>query len=204
MSSPSASRPWRERWSSSTSAPATRASRTRRDGRRRAGRRLRLLRLQVQRAAIDAVAHPACVAGAVVEDVAQVAAAARADDLRADHAVRAVLAQLDRLGDSRLGEARPARAALELRVGAEQLGAAAGALEHAVVLGEGVLAGERRLGRLAAQHGVLLRRQLLAPLRVCLLDLLHGLLVRSWDTHVTTAAMSTLRGCRYCPSSSPP
>jgi hypothetical protein len=39
-----------------------------------------------------------------------VAAAAGAEDLRADHAEGGVVAQLDRVGDRGLGEAGPARA----------------------------------------------------------------------------------------------
>src|SRR5207247_1276232 len=50
---------------------------------------------EVQRAGVDAEAHPAAVARAVVEDVAEVAAAAPADDLGARHAVGAVAPHLD-------------------------------------------------------------------------------------------------------------
>src|SRR5436305_816282 len=68
-------------------------------------------------------------------------------------------------------EARPAGTGLELRVRAEQLGAAARAAVDAVLLVVHVAAREWRLGALASQHLVLLRCQLLAPLLVGLIDL---------------------------------
>src|SRR6201999_3951918 len=117
------------------------------------------------------VAKAPCVAGAVVEHVAEVPAAALAHDLRADHAVRDVLLDLDRLGDGRLGERGPAGARLELRVGREQLRSAACAAVDTVIVAIPVLAGERALCACLTQYGVLLRRKLLAPLGVCLLDL---------------------------------
>src|SRR4051794_41800331 len=83
--------------------------------------------------------------GAVVEPVAEVPAASRAHDFRADHEVRAVLAGLDGLAEHRVGEARPAGAGLGLRLGAEQRVAAAGAPVDAVALLVDVLAGPRPL-----------------------------------------------------------
>ena len=79
--------------------------------------------VEVERQAVHAVA----LAGglrAVGEDVAEVRAAAPAAHLGADHAVGAVLDQLDGVGDLRLVEARPAAARLELRRRVEQLGTA--------------------------------------------------------------------------------
>ena len=75
---------------------------------------------EVERERVDAVTLAGRVR-AVVEDVAQVPTAVAADDLGADHAVARVLAQLDGLLDRGLGEARPAGAGVELRVGVEQL-----------------------------------------------------------------------------------
>src|SRR5260221_3462621 len=98
-----------------------------------------------------------------------------AANLGADHAVAVVGDQLDRLGDRGLGEARPTRARLEPGVGAEQRVAAGRAAVHPVLLGERVLAAERRLGAAAAQDLVLLRCQLLAPLLIGL-----GGLDRGW------------------------
>src|SRR4029079_9291139 len=101
---------------------------------------------EVERAGVDAVAQPALVARTVVEHVAEVAAAVLADDLRAAHAVRVVLAHLDVLVQLGLGEARPAGAGLELGRRVEQLGAAARAAVDAVVMAVPVAAGEGPLG----------------------------------------------------------
>ena len=103
-------------------------------------------RVELHRAGVHAVAQPAAVARAVLEHVPEVAAAALADDLGADHPVRDVALDLDGLGHLRLGEARPARARLELRVGVEQLRAAAGTAVDAVLVVVPVLPGERPLG----------------------------------------------------------
>ena len=116
----------------------------------------------------------------------EVAAAAGAHDLGADHDVRAVLAGLDGLAEHGVGEARPAGARVELRVGAEQLVAAAGTAVDAVALLVDVLAGERGLGGRVAQDLVLVGVELCAPLLVGLLDLL-GLL------HVSPVAGSRTR-----------
>ena len=79
-------------------------------------------------------------------------------------------ALLDRVERGRLDEARPPRAGVELRVGAEELRAAAGAAVDARVLGVGVRPGERPLGRLPAEDRVLVGRQAGAPLLVGELD----------------------------------
>src|SRR3954452_8693780 len=113
--------------------------------------------VQLERDRVDAPAL-ARRTRAVVEHVAEMRAAAAAEHLRAGHPVGAVLARLDRLGDRRLGEARPAGAGVELRVRAEQLVAAGGAAVYPVFLRMHVPAGERRLGAVAAHHLVLLRR----------------------------------------------
>src|SRR4051812_320705 len=125
---------------------------------------------EVERAGVDAVAHPARVARPVVEHVPEVAAAVAADDLRAVHAPCVVGPQLDRLGDLGLGEARPAGAGVELGVGREQLGAAARAAVHAVLVVVPVAPREGAFGRTLAQHVVLLGRELLTPLLISLLD----------------------------------
>ena len=128
------------------------------------------LLFQVQRDRVDAVALTGRVRS-VVEHVAEVAAAAGAHDLGAHHAVARVGSQLDGLGGGRLVEAGPARARLEFRIGAEQLVPARRAAVDAVFLAVRVLAREWRLGPLPAQDLVLLRRQLLLPLLVGLVDL---------------------------------
>src|SRR3712207_5359261 len=65
------------------------------------------LRVELEGAGVDAIAEPGRVR-AVVEDVAQVAAAARAVHLGAPHEERVVLLRLDRRLVERLEEARPA------------------------------------------------------------------------------------------------
>ena len=82
--------------------------------------------LESQRAGVYAIPVPG-LRRSVVEDVAEVTAAATADNLGAAHEQAVVRAQFDRLGDRRLGEARLPRARIELGVRAEQLAAAAGA-----------------------------------------------------------------------------
>src|SRR2546427_530757 len=79
----------------------------------------------------------------------------------------------------RLVEARPPGAGVKLRVRAEEVRSARGALVRSAVLGVDVLAGEGRLGALAAQDLVLLGGELAAPLLVCLLDLLGHSILRS-------------------------
>src|SRR6478609_1019494 len=134
------------------------------------------LPLEDQRGRVDAVAlrrrvgGQASIIGTIVEDVTEVTPAAPANDLCAAHEQAVVRTQLDRLGDRGLRKARPSRARVELRVRPEQVAAAPGAAVGARLLVVDILAGERRLGAGAAQHLVLLRGQLLAPL---LLGLLH-------------------------------
>src|SRR4029077_19530087 len=130
-------------------------------------------RLERQRARIDAVPLTGRL-GAVVEDVAKVAAAAAAHDLGAPHEKAVVRAQLDRLGDRGLVEARPAGARVELGVRAEQPGATAGAPVEAVPVVAEIRAGERHLGVRLTQHVVLQWSQFAAPLLVRLGDLAGG------------------------------
>src|SRR4029077_15384214 len=135
-----------------------------------------LILLKLERAAVEAVAQARRIR-AVVEHVPEVTAAAGAADLGAGHSVGGVGEHLYVLGQGRLVEARPAGARLELRVGAEQRSAAPGAVVHAIFLDIPVLAGERALGALLAQHLVLLGRELVTPLGVGLLAL--------WRRHVS-------------------
>src|SRR5580704_4687479 len=87
---------------------------------------LGLFRLQLQRRRIDAVAQ-AGRAGAVIEDVAEMAAALRAQHFGPHHAVADVALLVDMALGGRRGKARPAAAGIELGVGFEQRLAAAGA-----------------------------------------------------------------------------
>ena len=75
----------------------------------------RLALLEVERAGVDAVAQAALVARAVVEDVARGGRRSACRRPRCGASRGDVAPQLDRLGDLRLGEARPAGAGLELR-----------------------------------------------------------------------------------------
>src|SRR5487761_1151363 len=92
--------------------------------------------------------------GPVVEDVAEVAAAAPADDLGADHPMAGIGAQLHRLQVGGLVEARPAGARVELGVRSEELRAAAGAVVRARLMALPVPSAERRLGAPLAEDGV--------------------------------------------------
>src|SRR5580698_9686176 len=112
-----------------------------------------LVRLKRQRCRVDAVTLSART-GTVVEDVAEVPTAGAADHLGAAHEQAVVRAQLDRLRDRRLGEAGPAGARFELRVGAEQHRPTRRTAIVAGVLVVDVLARERRLGAGLAQHVV--------------------------------------------------
>src|SRR4051794_20927119 len=133
--------------------------------------------LELQRSRIDAVAQ-ACRPRTVGEDMAEMAAAFGAEHLGAEHAVADVPLLVDMAIDRGLGEARPAAAGIELGVGLEQRVAAAGAEIGAGAVVVLILTGEGTLGRLLAQHRVLHRRQLAAPLLFALDDLVvSGLVV---------------------------
>src|SRR4051794_25545734 len=126
------------------------------------------LRLEVHGDAVDAVAQVRR-RRAVLEHVAEMAAAAAAMHLGADHAVAAVGRGLDRARD-RIVEARPTGAALELLFRREQLLPASHAGERAgtLLVIEGTRAG--RLGTVAAENIVLLGGEQLAPLLVGMSD----------------------------------
>src|ERR1043166_9042200 len=99
------------------------------------------------------------------------AVAFRAQDLGADHAVADVALLVDMAVHGGRGKARPAAAGIETGVGLEQGLAAAGAGVSTLALLMLIFAGKRPLGRLLAQHRILHRRQLAAPLGLALLDL---------------------------------
>src|SRR4051794_3562135 len=106
---------------------------------------------------------------AVLEHVAEMAAAAAAMDLGADHAVAAVGRGFDR-ARNRIVEARPAGAALELLLGCEQLLPAPRAGKRAGALLVVQRAGAGPLGAVAAKNIVLLGGEQLAPLLVTVGD----------------------------------
>src|SRR5262249_22083743 len=76
-------------------------------------------RAEAERSGVDAVTQSAG-SGTVVEDVAEVRVGALRTDLRARHTVARVVSRNDVLGLDGFGEARPARAGLELVGRAEQ------------------------------------------------------------------------------------
>ena len=142
----------------------------------RAGLVLPGIGLVGQRERVDAVAQPG-VGGAVGEHVAQVAAAAGAQDLGPRHAEAAVGPLDDGAGGAGPVEARPARPRLEFGIGVEQFGTATGAAEHAVAVDVEQVTGPGRLGAGPPQHGVAVGRQLVPPLLVGPGDLVLRLVV---------------------------
>src|ERR1700733_14711715 len=113
------------------------------------------LRLEFHGDAVDAIAQMGR-RRAVVEDVAEMAAAAVAMHLGADHAVAAIGRGFDRAVD-RIVEARPAGAALELRLRHEQRLVAPGTHEGAMPLLEVQGTAPGRFGPVPAHDVVLLR-----------------------------------------------
>src|SRR3979409_413057 len=99
------------------------------------------------------------------------AVALRAQHLGAEHARGHSALLVDMAVDGRSRKTRPAATGIELGVGLEQRLAAAGAGIGAVAVLVLIFAGERPLGRLLAQHRILPRRQLAAPIGFALLDL---------------------------------
>src|SRR5262249_15254650 len=100
-----------------------------------------LFRLQLERRRVDAVAQ-AGRARAVIEDMAEMAVAFRAQHLGAAHAVAVILLLVDIALGGGLGKARPAAAGIELGVGFEQGLAAARADIGALAVLVLVFAGE--------------------------------------------------------------
>ena len=96
--------------------------------------------------------------------VAEMAIAARAQDLDAHHAVAAIGLGRDVLVGDRLEEARPAGARIELRVRRKQRQPATDARIDAGALVVEQRAAERPLGAMRARDRELLRRQLFLPL----------------------------------------
>src|SRR4029079_7505070 len=110
-----------------------------------------LFRLQLQRGRIDAVAQARWIRP-VIEDVAEMTVAFRAQNLGADHAMARVALLVDMTFSDGRRKTRPTAAGIELGVGFEQCLSAAGAGIGALALLVFVFAGERPLGRLLAQH----------------------------------------------------
>src|SRR6266508_5040132 len=94
---------------------------------------LRLTRLEVERERVDAVPLAGRV-WAVGEHMAEMRVTGGAADFDPAHPVAVVHLGLDRVLLGRLEEARPARARVELGLGAEELGTACATAEDAVLL----------------------------------------------------------------------
>src|ERR1700680_301978 len=106
---------------------------------------------------------------AVVEHMAEMAAAAAAMHFGAHHPEASIGRSLDCALD-RVIEARPAGAAVEFLFGDEKFLAATGAHEGAAALLVIERATARRLGAVLAHHGVLFRGENASPLRVAMGD----------------------------------
>src|SRR6266568_1002741 len=126
----------------------------------------------------DGVDAPALVGGHLValalEHVPEMGIAPCAADLGPDRAERTVLQQHHGVVAGGSVETRPAAMGFEFLAGPEQLRPAGTAAVDAFGLGIGVLTRPRRLGPCLAQHLVFLGRQLLAPLSLSSLDLVHA------------------------------
>ena len=123
---------------------------------------------------IDAVAQAGWL-GAVGENVAEVASAARAGDLNAAHAPAIIFVLGDGFGVFRNGEAGPSAAGVEFGVAAEEHRPAT----CAHVFAGGVIlcqrSGKGALGAFLAEDVVLLGRKPLTPFRIAELELLCGI-----------------------------
>src|SRR5262245_37945330 len=129
-----------------------------------------LLLHELQRDRIDAVAQPGR-PRPVIEDVAEMRAAAAARHFDAAHAVTIIGFGLNILFRHRLPEAGPARARIEFGFRAIEFLRAAGAYVAALLVIIPVFPGEGALGSLLAHHLELHRRQYLRPFFVGLDDL---------------------------------
>src|SRR3546814_13165972 len=112
--------------------------------------------------------------------MAQMAFTCRAAHFGSNHAMADIPVLLHRILFDRSGETGPAGARIELRVAGEKHRAAARAAVYALVVVLPVFAGEGRLGPRLALHLILSEVKLLAPLRISLVDLPHGMTVGSW------------------------
>ena len=124
--------------------------------------------MELQRVAVHAIAQASRLR-TVVEDVAEMSAAAATMDLGAQHAEGAVLGRADGILQ-RLVKTWPAGAALEFRLRREQRQVATGAGEDSLAMLLEQRTGPGALGALLAQDLILLRRELGTPFRVGLLD----------------------------------
>src|SRR6202171_658097 len=127
----------------------------------------RLLRLELERRRVHAVALPGGL-GTVVENVAEMRIARRAQHLGAAHQMAGVHGGRDVFRRRRRVKARPSTAGVEFGFGVEEQGAATGAAIAPRFFLVPILAAERRLGAFLARDSVLLRREHGFPFGVAL------------------------------------
>src|SRR6516225_3259248 len=149
--------------------------------------------MKVERRSIHAITQPGRLR-AVVENVAEVAAAAAAVHFGAGHEKAAVGLRLDRLLDRRR-KARPAGSAVELGVGGEQRLAATGTMVDAFAVLLVERARSSTLGAVVTQDPILRRRQLAPPLLLAQYD--REFFCRRLSS-ASEAAQQTL--CHHIPS----
>src|SRR5437588_2751109 len=124
--------------------------------------------LEGQSQAVHAVAKTGGL-GAIVEDMAEMAAAAPAVHSRPVHPERSVLRRSDGIVERR-PETRPAGTAVEFRRRGEEVEAATGAGESARAMFLKERTGERPFRRALAQHRILIGGQKLLPLIIAVSD----------------------------------
>jgi hypothetical protein len=107
----------------------------------------------------------------VIENMAQMGSAARAEDLGAMHAKAVVVSADDIFLGDRLEETGPPGARIKFRIGSEQRKAAADAVINTFAMVVEQRPAKRRLGTCAARDLELFRGKLFAPLGVTLLNL---------------------------------
>src|SRR5271168_3345830 len=133
--------------------------------------RLLLVFVQVQRSRIDAVTLTSWT-GPIVKNVPEVRAAAAAGDFCPQHAVGSIFGFVDDGVRARSGKTGPTATRVIFRFGTKKLLAAGDALIRAGRIGRFVFARKWRLSSLFPSHIVLIRRELLLPLRFRFLNFL--------------------------------
>src|SRR5882724_8185573 len=131
-----------------------------------------LLIREDERFGVDAISQ-ASGGGPVIENMAEMAVAASAQNLRADHAVAAVCMRDNVLLGHKLEEAGPAGAGVELAMGGEQGQPTADTAVDPLALVVQERAAERSLSALATSNLKLFGCELMTPLRVGLDDACH-------------------------------
>lgn len=127
------------------------------------------VRFKIERRGVHAIAL-ARQRGAVVEEVAEVGAAAGADDLGADHAVGGVFDLQDLVAREFFVKAGPSAFGIKLHVGGEQFGATAGAGVDSFFVVQVIFAHVGGVGSLFTQHVVLFGGEDRAPFGIRALD----------------------------------